>query len=121
MATLNMIFNNVQIWPSLKTYEEIVAMATAEGYPRTNTIAELNTHPIDYYNLLNDWWKLTNEYIISFDRWDLNVYSGTECNYINWITSWGYAIIDLYWATTSVTWYTSPITTHEFVTWRPDF
>lgn len=39
--------------PSLLTYEEIVAMANTEGYPWTNTIAELNNSPTQYYNMFS--------------------------------------------------------------------
>ena len=39
--------------PSLKSCQEIVAMATTEWYPRTNTIAELNLNASDYYTQLN--------------------------------------------------------------------
>lgn len=38
-------------------------MANAEWRPRTNTIAELNQHPLDYYNELNDWGYLTQKWI----------------------------------------------------------
>ena len=38
---------------TLLSSAEIVAMAQSEGYPRTNTIAELNTAPSDYYTQLN--------------------------------------------------------------------
>lgn len=37
----------------LKTYSEIVAMATAEWYQWSNTLAELNTYPQEYYNMLD--------------------------------------------------------------------
>ena len=50
---------------SLKSYEEIVDMATAEWYPRTNTIAELNLYPEDYYDMLNDWNNLQNINFVS--------------------------------------------------------
>ena len=43
---------------SLKSYEEIVAMATDEWYERPNTIAELNQYADDYYNKFNQEWHL---------------------------------------------------------------
>lgn len=43
----------------LLTYNEIVSMATAEWYPWTSTIAELNTNASDYYTELSDWWHLS--------------------------------------------------------------
>lgn len=42
----------------LMTYEEIVAMASAESAFRPNTIAALNEHPQEYYNMLNEQWKI---------------------------------------------------------------
>ncbi len=43
----------------LMTYEEIVAMATNEwSRPRRNTVAVLNEHPQEYYEMLNEQWKI---------------------------------------------------------------
>jgi hypothetical protein len=35
-------------------------MATGEWEPRTNTIAVLNSAPVDYYNMLSSGWNLTS-------------------------------------------------------------
>lgn len=43
----------------LKSYEEIVAMATSEWSPRTNTISELNLYAEEYYNKFDEEWHLT--------------------------------------------------------------
>ena len=48
---------------SLKTYSELVSMANSEWYARTNTIAELNQYPSDYYDELNSGSHLTQVYI----------------------------------------------------------
>lgn len=53
MATLNMIFNNVQIQPSLKSYEEIVAM---DG--TTQLLDELNLYPSQYFDYFDWLWKM---------------------------------------------------------------
>lgn len=57
-----------------KTYEEIVAMATDEWYPWTDTIAELNTKPEDYYNTFDWLWYM------SYVDWD---WAETD-----WIAKW---------------------------------
>ena len=55
---------NVYIWTEkpLMSYAEIVAMATSEWYPWTNTIAELNSDWLWYYNKLDSEWHLTDTY-----------------------------------------------------------
>lgn len=63
--------------PSLLTYEEIVAMANTEWHPWTNTIAELNTNPEAYYNMLNNWWHLNDDVHIEPS-------SQPQCSDISW-------------------------------------
>ena len=65
----------------MKSYEEIVAMAEDEWWEFTNTIAELNSHYEDYYDMLNDWW-----YLISVQ--EMPMYTHT---FIRWIcrNTWG--------------------------------
>ena len=61
--------------PSLLTYEEIVAMATTEWQPYTNTITELNGNAEAYYNMLNDWWHFTQYIGAVYITWiDINRY-----------------------------------------------
>lgn len=54
-----LLWNNQKKLPKLLTSAEIVSMAMTEWYPRTNTIAELNTHPKKYY------WQLVNDFQIT--------------------------------------------------------
>lgn len=54
MLTLKNFNKQIPLW----TYSEIVASATSEWYPRTDTIAELNTRPLDYINSLSSWWHI---------------------------------------------------------------
>ena len=60
MPIINIVYKT-HSWSQLKSYYEIVTMATTEWYPRTNTIAELNADPENYYNMLSDWWYLFRE------------------------------------------------------------
>lgn len=59
---------------TLKSYSELVAMANAEWRPRTNTIAELNQHPLDYYNELNNWGHLTQKWLEPSDPFEYDKY-----------------------------------------------
>ena len=72
------MYNTVEggVTPSINSYEWIVAMATAEWYPWTNTIAALNTDAVNVYNMLNSWWHLTTRY---------DVYAGATVYAIDWL------------------------------------
>ena len=72
---------------TLLTYAEIVSMATGEWEPRTNTIAVLNSAPLDYYNMLSSGWNLTSVTLTS-PRWSFPT--------ISWISeqmAWVYRYI----------------------------
>lgn len=63
---------NVIIMPPLN-YEAILAMATAEWNPRTNTVTELNKYPTEYHTMLSEWNHITNRatrYMWSYDTID---------------------------------------------------
>lgn len=79
MPIINLVYE-VPSWPSLKSYEEIVAMATSEWYPRTNTLAELNRSSdigLEYYlTFLNSWQMSMTQFQYS------SYYT------INWIHYW---------------------------------
>ena len=57
-------FHRAPSWPSLKSYEEIIAMSA------DNAVAELNTYPSDYYDKFNSEWHIyTNYYRTLSDNW----------------------------------------------------
>ena len=63
---------DVKVRPStsLKSYEEIVAMATAETSTFASALAELNSHPSEYYNKLSSEWYMTTGNLISVSKND---------------------------------------------------
>ena len=90
MPIINMVYKKKK-WPSLKSYEEITAMKSAEAE------TELNTYPTEYYNKFNSEWHIytnSSKYYLSDDgsskkvfqkqmgRFTISVYE-----YYNW-TSW---------------------------------
>lgn len=59
----------VEPFPQLLTYAELVDMATNEGFPRNDTVAELNTAKTDYYNMLDAWWNLSTSWNNKYITW----------------------------------------------------
>ena len=92
----------VEAWPSLLTYEEIVSMANTEWYPWTNTIAELNNYPENYYDMLDKW----NHLYSNVDIWNkkrIKWISESELKFLH-VISYGDNKTDWIWLQSDITW-----------------
>ena len=93
MPIINLVYE-APSWPSLKSYNEIIAMSV------DNAVAELNLYPTEYYNKFNSEWHMYGSSIwdSSLGRWDFanQQYNDdavspmeTDVYYSNWVwQSW---------------------------------
>ena len=59
MPIINMVYKKPS-WPSLKSYEEIIAMSV------DGAVAELNTNPTAYYEKLNSEWHIYVSWVLLY-------------------------------------------------------
>ena len=85
MPIINMVYKKKK-WPSLKSYEEIIAYTDKEAL-----LTELNTNPTEYYNKLNSEWHYRNGWISATDNINYFTIGSYYFQYSNWVWSYVFA------------------------------